>query len=95
MTRADAAVITNIGTVFCLVSLSASVYLVSTLTHEALKRSSRRITRQRLLDAANSFYQFPVGVTHPITTVDENTRRSQLLRFDAVSRRLLPICCFR
>ncbi len=67
------------------------VYLVSTLTHETLRRSSRRITRQRLLGAASSFHQFPVGVTHPITTTGENTQGSQLLRFDADFRRLMPI----
>lgn len=72
----------------------ASAYAAATVLVEGLKRAGSRLSRERLINALEQFYEFQTGVTPPLS-YNPNRRVgsqvAQIVALDAVHRRLSPV----
>ena len=62
-------------------------YTAASLLEEALRRSGRRLTRQRLLQSLNGITNFESGAMPPLTLGQRLDRPAQLLRWDPADAR--------
>jgi ABC-type branched-subunit amino acid transport system substrate-binding protein len=68
-----------------------SAYFVSLLLTETLKKSGRKINRQKLYQTATTIIDFYSGVMPPVNTSLTQTKPSQILQFDTRSRSLMSL----
>jgi ABC-type branched-subunit amino acid transport system substrate-binding protein len=73
-------------------------YAGGLLLEEGLKRTGRRVTRERFVDAIGNVWRLETGVTHPLT-YDPNRRAGALgaaiLKADGSSRKYVPAAPWR
>ena len=79
-------------------SFQLLAYAGAKLLEEGLRRAGRDVTRPRLVDALGSLWEFPTGVTPPLT-YNENRRAgaigASIFRLDGEKRRLTPTAPWR
>jgi ABC-type branched-subunit amino acid transport system substrate-binding protein len=68
-----------------------SAYFASLLLTETLKKSGRKINRQKLYETATSIIDFHSGVMPPVNTSLTQTKPSQILQFETKSRSLISL----